>query len=634
MKISMPTKWKLGAIACLFFCLSAPRLQAAMRIDPARVRELAQMLPAQPVGVGRPITDRAAWDNLRRHRAFASLVNRAEALAREPVPALPEELYLDYSRTGNRTRCERVLSARTSRIASLTMAECLEDQGRFIQPLAKAIEAVCSERTWVYPAHDGKLDNFYGRRIDIDLRASAVGWELATVDYLLGDKLPAATRRLIRANVGRRVLQPFRDMVLGRRPELWWMRVRQNWNAVCLSGVVGSALALENSPDERAWFVAAGEKYIRFFLSGFTPDGYCSEGIGYWNYGFGHFLLMSEAIRQATSGGLDLLADPAALQPALYSLRTEILNGIYPSIADCHPGSRPDPQFVRFICARFGLRPPHARGGEFVSPSGGLVHALLFSFLPRPLPRVPETARLPDTKLRTWFEDGGVLICRPTPGSETQFAVALKGGNNDENHNHNDVGSFSVVAGSSMVICDPGGEVYTARTFSAHRYDSKVINSYGHAVPVVAGQLQRTGKDAKAAVLRTDFQDGRDTLALDIRSAYAVPQLKKLERTFTFRRAEPASLTVRDRVRFTEPESFEEALITWGTCRKVSRDELEITDDKGAVGVKIDSGGLPFNIHDEIINENVPTPKKPRRIGIGLAHPVKDATITLRITPR
>ena len=74
-----------------------------------------------------------------------------------------------------------------------------------------------------------------------------------------------------------------------------------------------------------------------------------------------------------------------------------------------------------------------------------------------------------------------------------------------------------------MLICDPGGEVYTRRTFSAHRYDSKVLNSYGHAVPVIAGQLERTGAAARGVILETNFTPASDVFTLDIRSAYAVP---------------------------------------------------------------------------------------------------------------
>jgi hypothetical protein len=623
----------LLACSALFLGLANAPAWAATDIDAARVKEIAAALPLKPAGFGRPITDRAAWAKLVQTPAFASVVPQAQKLSRKPVPALPDDLYLEFSKTGNRSHCERVLKERSSRIVNFTLAECLENHGRFLSPLAETIAAICAEKTWTYPAHDRTLDDFYGRKVEIDLRASALAWELATADYLLGDKLPPATRRLIHENVQRRALQPFRDMVQGRQPEIFWLRATHNWNAVCLAGVTGAALAMEDSPEERAWFVAASQHYIKFFLSGFTPDGYCSEGVGYWNYGFGHFLMLSEAIRQATGNRTDLLADPAALQPALYGLRTEVLNGIYPTIADCHPGSRPAPEFVRFISERLGLEVPGAREVDFTQPAGSLFETLMFSFLETPSPVIAHPKTTPDSPLRTWFKDGGVLICRPEPGSKTPFAAVLKGGHNAEHHNHNDVGSFSVIARKAMVICDPGGEIYTARTFSGHRYDSKVLSSYGHAVPVIGGQLQRTGADARAVVLRADFGTEEDTLALDIRSAYAVPELKRLERTFVFRRGASATLTVRDEAAFSEPKSFETTLITWGNWKKLSDKEILVSDEGGSVRVKIDTGGEPFQISEERLKEDVPTRAKPLRLGIVLNSPVKAAVVTLTITP-
>ena len=184
-----------------------------------------------------------------------------------------------------------------------------------------------------------------------------------------------------------------------------------------------------------------------------------------------------------------------------------------------------------------------------------------------------------------------------------------------------------------MVICDPGGEVYTARTFGARRYDSKVLNSYGHAVPVIDGQLQRTGADARAVVLRTDFGDGEDMLVLDIRSAYAAPELKRLERTFVYRRGASAAFTVRDDAAFGKPTRFETALITWGNWKQLSEKEVRVSDEGGAVRVKIDTGGEPFKISAERLSEDVATRTKPLRLGIALNSPVKVAAVTFTITP-
>ena len=110
-----------------------------------------------------------------------------------------------------------------------------------------------------------------------------------------------------------------------------------------------------------------------------------------------------------------------------------------------------------------------------------------------------------------------------------------------------------VALGRSTPLVDPGAEVYTARTFSARRYQSKVLNSFGHAVPRVAGRLQETGRQAAAKILKTDFTDQADTLLMDISSAYKVEGLKKLERTFVFSRAGAGKLTVSDAVEFDEP---------------------------------------------------------------------------------
>lgn len=195
-----------------------------------------------------------------------------------------------------------------------------------------------------------------------------------------------------------------------------------------------------------------------------------------------------------------------------------------------------------------------------VGPGGGLAETALYTFPngASETPPAPPTAR---SILRTWFKDAGVLIARPAPGAATKLAVALKGGHNAEHHNHNDVGSYTAVVGDRLVLLDPGGEVYTARTFSAQRYDSKLLNSFGHPVPLVAGQMQQTGAKARAVVLQADLGDETETLRLDLKSAYPVPDLRLLERTFVYSRAGEGSLTVTDRVEFANPQAFESALI-------------------------------------------------------------------------
>ncbi len=627
----------LGTIVFLGYLSSSTWdvLAAASPVVSARVSEISSWLPQAPGGPGRPASDRTAWENLAKDPDWSKLIGAAEDLVKTPIPPLPDDLFLDFSKTGNRTRCQSVLGRRDRRLTSLALAEALEYQGRFIKPLSEIIQAISTEKTWVLPAHDRSLENFNGKVVDMDLRATLIGWELASIHWVLGDKLPPDTRTLIEKEVQRRILHPFREVVEGRQKGCYWLKATHNWNSVCLAGVAGAALALEPKRDERAWFVAASEHFIDNFFKGFTPDGYCSEGMGYWNYGFGRFLMLSESVRQATGGKLDFFALPESRYPALYSVRSHVMNGLYPSIADCHPGSRPDPVFVRYIAERFDLKNSDARQARFGKPEGSFAPSLVFAFMPEPLPRVSQASAAPESPLRTWFSDGGVLICRPAAGptDAVPFAAVLKGGNNAEHHNHNDVGSFSVVSGKTVVLCDPGAETYTARTFSNRRYDSKVLNSFGHMVPLLAGKMQRSGAEARGKVLKTEFSDEADLLALDISSAYTIPELKTLERTFVFRRGAQPSLSITDRIVFSAPQTIETALVTWGEWKRADGNTLVITDGADSVQVNIDTGGLPFKLSSTTLDEDVSTPVKPVRIAISLDTPAATANIRLTVTP-
>jgi len=611
------------------------------KIDESRIKEITPLLSEKPAGFGFPISTRSVWEDLAGKDSFKRIISEAEELLRRPIPEQPDDLYLDFSRTGNRTRWQRVSGRRRSRIRTFALAECLENKGRFVPAFEEIVRALCSERTWVMPAHDRNLTNFHGKRIDIDLGSSSLAWSLATADYLLADKLSPDVRRLIRENLDRRIFQLYQDMVSGKRDKNWWMTGTNNWNAVCLAGVTGSALAVIDSRQTRALFVAAAEGYSKNFLEGFTDDGYCSEGLGYWNYGFGYYIMLSEAIYQATGGKLDLLENNKVKRAAMFGSEIEILNGVYPAFADCSIRAKPSSSLMYFISRRLGLG---FRSWEQIDPvsTGGSLYQIMMYCLPNSASRsqpAQNASRGPG--IRSWFEDAGVLLCRPAEDSTSQMAVALKGGHNNEHHNHNDVGTFVVVLGDRPLLLDPGGEVYTARTFSNRRYESNVLNSFGHPVPLVAGKLQRTGRQARGRIVSKNFTDDTDTLILDISSAYDVPELEKLQRKFDYCRRGSGSLTVTDEVVFSKPCDFGTALITFDKWRQLSDSSLEIRNQEKALRVDIEvtgadtsaAHGTGFNIKPETIEENLSGGRLPTRLGINLTRPVMCAVVSLTIRP-
>jgi len=613
-------------------CFAGPA-GAASPLDARRIQEVAAMLPEQPAGVGRPINDRAAWEALAKQEAYRDVLIRAAKLLTQPLPEQTDELFLDFSRTGNRTRFQEVaFERRRNWVTTLVLAECLENGGRFLPKIEEVIGAICAERTWVLPAHDRKLENFGGQIVDVDLFSSEVAWNFATADWLLGEKLSAATRQRLRDNVRQRVIEPFRAAIRGESRLCSWLRSLNNWNAVCLAGCVGAALAQPGSRAERAECIVGAEHYSKNFLAGFTPDGYCSEGLGYWNYGFGRYVLLAETIRQATGGGLDLFVRPEVKAPATFATRIQIIGGVAPAFADCAVDARPSGAVLWFVNRRLGLGLRDYERLDARDTLGSLFEACLYGFpnsASAMKPRAEERGYEPG--LRSWFQDAGILIGRPAPGSACRMGVALKGGHNAEHHNHNDVGSFVVVVGRRAVLMDPGAETYTARTFSSQRYESRLLNSFGHPVPVVAGRFQRSGRTAQAKVLRTEFTDQADTLALDIASAYGFGELKRLERTFVYSREGDGSLTVTDRVEFASPQTFGTALITEGTWQRADAGSVLVQDGGEAVRVGIRVLGGEFEVKAEKIEEDAKV--KPTRIGINLAKPVTEATVTMTIQP-
>ncbi len=408
-----------------------------------------------------------------------------------------------------------------------------------------------------------------------------------------------------------------------------------NWNAVCLAGVTIAGTSAIEDPKRRAFVVAAAEQYIRFFLDGFTEDGYCSEGLGYWNYGFGHFMLLAESLLQATGGKIDLWTRPKVAEIARFGRRLEILPGVYPAFADCHVESRPDTLIEAYVSRRFGWGWKDAESKGLLLASGPSLSLFEFGLLgfENSASRRPAAATTAERPLRDWFQQAGILICRPVGSSAETMGAALKGGHNAEHHNHNDVGSFVVALAGQTPILDPGSEVYTRRTFSGQRYESKVLNSYGHPVPRVAGKLQQTGREAQARVVQSEFTDRADKLVLDLRSAYPVPGLKILQRTFVFSREGSGRLEVLDEVEFDRPQDFETALITLSTAKIERPDRIIVGEGRGAVCVEITASGGGLKTTSETIREDLPGKRIPTRLAIALDAPAQRATIRMVIAP-
>jgi len=600
-------------------------------VDTMRVMQIAAMLTEKPTGFGQNYHNRKAWDSLSNKTEYQQVIINAGDLLGKPFPEWNDEAYLTYFTKGTRPEGQKMMSDRSGWLGPLVIAECLENKGRFIPTIEMVLKEIIGQKSWTHPAHDANKQNFEGRNYTVDLGAAGLGHTIGQVLYLLDDKLSIKIRKEVLDALYTRIFNPIARSIETKNNDNSWLTKTNNWNAVCLAGVTGAALASIPEKEERAKFVAIGERYSKNSVIGFTDDGYCTEGLGYFAYGFGHYIILREEILQATNKAIDLFSDEKIKKIAAYAPNIEIMNNIYPSIADCRVGVTA-PDDILWYCSRnLGLGLERYDTLSIKPSPTSLVSGLMYAF-----PNSASQSRASATNgqytpgIRSDFNYAGVLIVRPLERTKCNIAAALKGGNNNENHNHNDIGSYTIVVGDELLMGDPGGPfVYRSNTFGSERYTAyKNLASYGHPVPLVVGEQQFAGKEAEAKILKKSFSENKDLFVMDISSAYKVEGLK-LIRSFTYDRRKEGKLMVRDDFSFSKEETFETALITRAVCKQTAENVLEFTGTRNKMIATIKAPG-DYQVSYETIQGDYP---EFTRISIRLKEPVKTGSVEITFKP-
>jgi hypothetical protein len=435
---------------------------------------------------------------------------------------------------------------------------------------------------------------------------------------------------------------------------------------VCHAGVLGAALAIVDSREQRARIVHAALSRVDGYLNGWamSPDGLSREGVGYWDYGFGNYVLLAETLWQNSGGKINLYAGERVGQVATATRRLELSHGTYPSFGDCAVYMRPNGAILWLIKERFGIRGPgwpDAPDGteSFFRPEwafqdlpgrpdpedlAGAMFALhplgdrlaaygIFAF-PFSAGVASQFAPAAVDPLRSVFANSGLAVLRDfTPGGPV-VSLAVKGGDNGEPHGHHDQGSYVIAVDGWPLLLDPGAELYTPATFSQRRYDSMMNNSLGHAVPVVAGKQQLTGAAARSVMHHTNVSDEQEVITMDLTACYDVPDLKKLTRTFSFFR-KVQRIEIVDEVEFSGAQSFGTAFITNSTWREQAPGAFTVSDGGAALDVVIESEAGELEVNTRPVTAPRQKPGiAPTRLGYDLRDPACFARIKATITIR
>lgn len=452
-------------------------------------------------------------------------------------PMLTAAMYREFLSNGNRTRYDGPYHLRRRALTSLALAECAENKGRFLNDIVDGIWLVSEESSWVISAHNRMSQHVHpdlpnvAEQPGIDLFAAETGSLFGWLHYLLRpalDRINPLVGERMASELRRRILDPYLQ-----RDDCWWMGLRErdkrlnNWTPWCTSNCLSAFLLAEDDPDRRLQAVRKAACSIDRYLSMHPADGGCDEGPGYWNKAGGSLFDCLELLFAATGGKLDVYGEPLIRDIGRYIYKVHIHDRYFLNFADGPHRITVEPDLVYRYGKRIGDDNMMALGTAFhqLLGPGGWHNMKFLSFL-RVLPslfnyrNVDNETRPLQFRRDMWMDGIQVMAARETEASDRGLYAAMKGGHNLESHNHNDVGHFVVYADGLPVLIDVGVEEYTAKTFSAQRYDIWTMQSGYHSLPTINGFMQQNGKEYRATNARYEAAADRSQLSLDIATAY------------------------------------------------------------------------------------------------------------------
>ena len=528
-------------------------------------------------------SDREGWNSLLNDEDRQTLINTGEKMLDYKWQVIRATDYLEYERSGERNIMQNPYEANRKAINVLMMAELAEGKGRFIDQLINGVFFSCEMTSWVLSAHlprqSTKRSMPDWREQIIDLGSGNYGSMLAWVYYFFHDTFdkadPVISLRL-RHELQERILDPFME-----NDREWWMafywkpgEIINNWNPWCNSNVLQCYLLLEddrNKLTDAVWrTMQSVDKFINFVKS----DGACEEGTSYWGHAAGKMYDYLQILSDGTNGKVSLFNNPMIRRMGEYISRSYVGDGWVVNFADASAkgggdapliyrygravGSEEMMQFAAYLLK--GKRPTIPLGND-------AFRTLQCVLLNKELEQTEAAHKVPAC---TWYPE--TEFCYLTNNSG--WFLATKGGFNNESHNHNDAGTFSLYINNTPMLIDAGVGTYTRQTFSSERYSIWTMQSNYHNLPMINGVPQRFGQEYKAT--NVVCKEKQRYFSADISTAY--PEEAAVNSWTRAYKLENKRLVITDKFSLKETKAANQVnFLVWGDIDISKAGKVSIT---------------------------------------------------------
>jgi len=495
----------------------------------ATVNELLSMLSNKSEWIKYPAyQDRKGWDAYTGNLKL-KLIQDGEKNLNYTWKVIKATDYLEFEKSGNRTIMENPFGQNNNALSSLLYAELAEGKGRFMNQIINGIWHTCEMSTWVLSAHlpvqKSKRSLPDIKEEIIDLTSGDLGSFLSWTWYFMHDELdkvnPSIAAKL-KSKIQQRILVPYMA-----RDDYWWQALNykpgmmvNNWNPWCNFNVLTCFLLLEENPANLAKAVYKTMRSTDQFINYVKEDGACEEGPSYWGHAAGKMYDYLQLLHDATKGKLSIFDEPIVKNMGEYIARSYVGNGWVVNFADAsakgggNPGlifrygkavnSNGMQSFANYLLGGKTQWTDINESRDFFRTMENIKTASdIFSVKPSLL-----------SEKFSWYPNTEFCYMK----NNNNFFFAAKGGYNNESHNHNDVGTFSLYIDTLPVFIDAGVGTYTRQTFSDERYTIWTMQSDYHNLPMINGMPQKFGAEYKSANVK--FDEAHSEFSMNIANAY------------------------------------------------------------------------------------------------------------------
>lgn len=565
-----------------------------------------------------PISDREYWDDFS-EKYLDKIIEQYEKITAEPRGELTASLYLDYTRTNNRTRFETVYERRRDELLFATLIECCRNDGALMDDILDLTWMILEETSWCYPAHNKSVAISdvlpYHKQWSITICSTKTAVKLAFVYQVIGEKLDEISKM-----VTLRIKDVIKEKVLSEmlnRDDYWWMgfgnKIPNNIGVWNWRNAMIAALIVVDDMNFLRKFIMKAILCIDQYIDNQGECGGCDEGSAYWFLSHGNVIETIEVMNRATNGAFtDCYKSEKIRNMSYFLLKTYAGGKYFVNFADS-TGMLDKGALFLYRCGRIlGIEDVCDFAAEWGRVSGQTnpingeteMYRMLenFKYFDEYMSHKSDIK----TVSEFYLQDLGIMTVR-TQSKNGEMFVAAKAGHNGESHNHNDVGNFIVYKNGVRFVVDSGPMTYSALTFSDQRYTLWTNQSQYHNLPTINGYCQKetsnepqTGEVYKSDNVEFKKEDKTSALSMSIKNSYENRnEIRMFDRCVSIEK-ELGKVSVTDTFNL---ENESEVIWNFLTPQKPEWNGKEIIlSDSNGETLRISAKGEKFSFEMETIN--------------------------------